>query len=114
MHEMSSQRRQEPASSACDRRFIRVTVALAPASFRSTVKIWRIQERAIERKAVPPTLLISCFWVCVLVRSQLGQRLFVDAGYDMHKRIDNLRDVVLNRCAQHQGDFVRRQLVIGR
>jgi hypothetical protein len=42
------------------------------------------------------------------------QALFVNAGHDMHKRIDYLRNVVLNRRTQHQGDFVWRQLVIGR
>ena len=48
------------------------------------------------------------------VPPQRGERLFLDAGHDMHKGIDYFRDVVLNRCAQHQRDFVGRQLVIGR
>ena len=42
----------------------------------------------------------------LLVRTQTCQRFLVDARDDVHQRIDDLRNVVLDRRAQHQRDFI--------
>src|SRR5207244_12878393 len=59
----------------------------------------------------------SCFTVRASDRSrgaltQLRQHCLADLGHDVHLRIDNLRYVVTNRSAQHDGGFVRREMVI--
>jgi len=45
-----------------------------------------------------PTLL--------LVWTQIGEGFLIDARDDVHQRIDDLRNVVLNGRAQHKGDFI--------